>query len=282
MNLQSFLPDKLDAIYGALVGGGVAIIVSFLSNRHALKRLKLELLHQKQQRETERQLALKRETYIPLLEAASSAMSYYGEIATVSMDLIRKPEPINLLSRHVAKLNIVASKEVVEAVNVAHKQIVIGVIKLIKERLAIEAITAQISSVESQIKIYESKSESFNQRFEKHIDAGTGGEQLRDVLMRLASEHQEMVQKLFNQKSSLHMQKAAAELRVSRLAVQDIQKFAPQNKMVLVAIRKDLGLEIDEAWISQLFDASSKEVVTAVEAFHNDIDKLIVQSVADK
>lgn len=277
MNPQLFLPDKLDAIYGALVGGGVAIIVSFLSNRHALKRLKLELSHQTQQRETERQLALKRETYIPLLEAASRAMSFYGEIATVSMELIRKPEPINLLSQHIAKLNIVASKEVVEAVNIAHKQIVIGIIKLFKERLAIEVITAQISSVESQIKLYELKSESFNQRFEKHIDAGTGGEPLRDALMRLASEHREIVQKLFSQKSSLQLQKATAELHVSRLAIQDIQKFAPQNKMILLAIRKDLGLEFDEKWMSQLFDTTSKEVVEAIEVFHRDLEKLIAQ-----
>ena len=62
--IQSFIPEKLDAIYGALVGGclagGVAVVVNFLSHRQALKKLNLELSHQAQQREKERQLTLKR------------------------------------------------------------------------------------------------------------------------------------------------------------------------------------------------------------------------------
>jgi hypothetical protein len=275
MSLLSFMPEKLDAIYGALVGGGVAIIVSFLSNRHALKRLKLELSHQAAQREIERQLALKREIYIPLLEAASNAMSFYAQIGTVSIELIKQPEPLNSLARHIAKLNIVASKDVVDAVNVSHKQLAIGTIKLFKERFAIEAISAQLSSAESQIKLHESRSESFNQRFEKHVDAGTGGKELRDVLIRLTTENQEAVQKLYDQKKDLMLQKATAELNLSRLALQDLKTFAPQNKMALSAIRKDLGLPIDEKWLSDLFDTNSKEVFAAVEVFHRDLENVI-------
>jgi hypothetical protein len=43
MNIHSFLPDKLDAIYGALASGLIAFLTSYLSNRHSLKRQENEL-----------------------------------------------------------------------------------------------------------------------------------------------------------------------------------------------------------------------------------------------
>jgi len=112
MNFQSIAPDKFGAIYGALVAGGAAVIVAYLSNRHAFKRLNLELQHQTEQKERERQFALRRDIYVPLLEAASSAMSYYGQIGTVPSELFRQPEPLNALARQIAKLNVIASKRI--------------------------------------------------------------------------------------------------------------------------------------------------------------------------
>jgi hypothetical protein len=51
MIIQQFLPDKFDAIYGAMVGGGVAMLVNFFTNRNSRKMLSLQLTHQATQRE---------------------------------------------------------------------------------------------------------------------------------------------------------------------------------------------------------------------------------------
>jgi len=274
MNIQQFLPDKLDAIYGALVGGGLAVIVSVLSNRHSLKRLRLELSHQAQQKEIERKLELKRDIYIPLMDAASNALSYYGRIGTVPSELIRNPEPLNLLNRQISKMSVVASKEVMEAVNTAQADLTVGAIKLFKERMAIEQIIGQLSNIESQINFFESQGESLNKRFEKHVDAGTGTG-LVDVLIRLMNEQQQAVQKLYAQKTDLLLQKSAIELNISRQSIKDIATMSVQHRAVLVAIRQDLDLPIDEPWLTQMADRNTKNVVGAIDNFHKDVEKIL-------
>ena len=278
MNLQQLLPDKPDAIYSAAIAGSIAIIVGFFANRHALKRLRLELQHQANQRELERQFSLKRDIYIPLLEAATNATSYYGQIATVPTELIRQPEPLNSLARHIAKLNGVASKEVIESVHLAQKALLIGIVKLFEERQKIDALMIQVSSVESQIKMFESKGESFTQRFEKHIDAGTGDSELRNLLVRFINENQQAVEKLYEQKNHLSLQKVAAELRVTRQAMQDLQRISPLMRTALVAIRKDLGMQIDEAWLAGAFQESSKEISNAMNTFLGNLETLLNQA----
>jgi hypothetical protein len=278
MSIQQFLPDKLDALYGAMVGGGVAMLVNFFTNRNSRKMLSLQLTHQATQREKDRQLTLKREIYIPLLEAASDAISFYGQIGTVPSELIRRPEPLNSLARHVAKMSGIASPEVIEAVYIAQKQLVIGAVKLFNERIPIEVVINQLSSVDSMIKSYEAKSESFNQRFEKHIDAGTGDGGLKDVLMRLTKEHLEVVEKLHQQKSELVLKKSTLEMDISRQATEDMKIIGPQNRAALVAIRKDLGLPIDANWLNNLSDAHSKDVFKAVEKFHQNVEKIIADA----
>src|SRR5438552_8082656 len=58
-----WIPEKVDTIYGAITGGLIALIsgltVSVLTNRYASRRQKIELGHQAEQKERERQYALK-------------------------------------------------------------------------------------------------------------------------------------------------------------------------------------------------------------------------------
>jgi hypothetical protein len=286
MPIQSFAPDKLDAIYGALVGGclagGVAIVVNFLSNRQSLKKLGLEISHQAQQREMERQLSLKREIYIPLMEAFNNAISFYGRMGTAPSELIRQMEPLSALSRHVSKMSVVASKDVMEAVHAASKNLALETLKLMKERMRIEAFYAQIESVESQIKFLESQSASLSQRFEKHIDAGTGSAGLLEMLMQLTKEYQGSLEKLHRQKSELALQKSAVALNVAMLAARGLKAMGADHKAALMAIRIDLGFPVEEGWLSALLDANLKEVIEAVESFSDDLKTMIANSLSGK
>jgi hypothetical protein len=113
MNVPWWLPEKVDVLYGAIVGGLVAFLSSLLTvsftSWHALKRQRIDLAHQAEQKEKERQHALKREIYVPVVEAASAAVAFLAQIPTVPFEALHADNPVVQLARQVARLSLVAS-----------------------------------------------------------------------------------------------------------------------------------------------------------------------------
>ena len=87
-----------------------------------------------------------------------------------------------------------------------------------------------------------------------------------------------MVQKLYQEKSNLSLKKAEIELGISRQSLIDLDALRPHFKAVLMAIRKDLDLPLEESWLNELSDTNSKEIINAVGSFHGKIEKMLADA----
>lgn len=171
MNAPWWLPEKLDALYGAIAGGLIAFLSSFFTNRHALKRQRVELAHQAEQKEKERQHALKREIYVPVVEAGNVAVSFLAQIATLLFEALQGNNPIVELNRHVAKLSLVAPFEVMDAVHAGLAQVAKAYMLLTGERLVIHRFACELASIDAALERWSSLQKSHFDKLEE-IDFG--------------------------------------------------------------------------------------------------------------
>ena len=115
------MPERPDVIYGAAIGGAIALLTAFLTNRNARKRQAQDLNHSSTEKDKERHYTLKRETYLPLLEASSGAIAFVMQIPTVPVEQLRAQEPMLQLARLIARLGVIAPAAVQEPVQKAQK-----------------------------------------------------------------------------------------------------------------------------------------------------------------
>ena len=82
--------DLLSAVPGSVwaglfgTGAVVALFTQWRANRHALRTQRIALDHDAHQRERERQISLRREIYLPALDAMTGLMQALGKLADLS------------------------------------------------------------------------------------------------------------------------------------------------------------------------------------------------------
>jgi hypothetical protein len=266
-----WVPEKPDAILGAIIGGMIAFLTAWLSNRNARKRQAQELSFSSSEKDKERLFALKRETYLPLIEATSAAFGYSVQIATLPSEQVRAQEPLMTMGRLIARLGLIAPKEVQVAVQKTHLQLTALVMKQIGERAVIDKISSDLATIDFEIQLRLDRQKALQQRQEKHIDGQTAD---ADLMRHLFDEHQSAsreIDDLIARKSPLIQKKTSAELASLENATSVIRSLVADATDALVAIRKDLGMATDETWIRQFSEETSKSYSSLVQQFLREV-----------
>jgi hypothetical protein len=271
-----WMPERPDAIYGAAIGGAIALLTAFLTNRNARKRQAQDLNHSSTEKDKERHYTLKRETYLPLLEASSSAIAFVMQIPTVPIEQLRAQEPMLQLARLIARLGVIAPAAVQEPVQKSHKLLTELCFKLINERWVIESVAAELASIDFDVQLRLNRQKELQLRQEKHIDAKTGNDQL---ILHLFEQHRiatREIDELLSRRGPLIRKKLELELELARRAAADILGIAAENCEVLIAIRQELGMSSDEEWIRRFTRASADDYRAATQKFQDDLKKRFV------
>lgn len=273
MNGPWWLPERLDTLYGAIAGGLIAFLSAFLTNRHALKRQKLDLAHQAEQKEKERLHAMKRDIYLPYLGALGSAVSFVARIATVPFENLTVETPLDELGKQVAKISLVAPPEVVEPVDRGHAGLRKISAVLISERQVIQELDGNLKILDASLENLSTEVKAnlatFQRREEhKMID--------KALAQQFAEYHAHLGQqrlKLQEERLALMKQRADLELRLNRLAVKEIRPLRAHGEAALLAMRRDLGMQTDEKRWAQLLSLNVIETDAALDRFYDDVER---------
>jgi len=76
-----------ETVWAALIAAGVAFLTTTLSNRNSRKQLQMQLTHNAGQQKQEREMALRRDVHLPVIEAIVRART---ELLGSSLILILK------------------------------------------------------------------------------------------------------------------------------------------------------------------------------------------------
>lgn len=115
MNIQTMIENIPPAFYGVLIGSLLTIIGVVLTNISNTKRLRLQHEHERQVRNKERDLNMRREIYMDAMEAISAgitAISRFPELNETPEALMKS---YTSLSAKVSKVTIVGQNETIEA-----------------------------------------------------------------------------------------------------------------------------------------------------------------------
>src|SRR5262249_14542483 len=93
------------AIVGTMCAAGSALLAVWLSNRNARRQLAMLLVADKQQRERDRSMAVRRDVYIPAAEAIARIQNVITELADFRADHVAHSRQITADLGSLAKVS---------------------------------------------------------------------------------------------------------------------------------------------------------------------------------
>jgi hypothetical protein len=260
----------------ALLAAVASFSASWLTIRNAQRALRLQLEHDAEGRDRERTMALKRDVYIPIVQAISHAQAMLGQLIDPDRDNNALAEQIAEDLSTMAKIHAVGSEQTISAMMEylkvlapAHFQFMLARADLVSRKQAIARESALMEAAEAAM-----------QRFkefagELHI-AGNGDarvarlKELVDSEVRSHKEHME-------RRAQLIKQQAEAQLVLLDQLVAVLGRLGDLLPDVVLAARRDLDIPLGSAEYRQLFVQQQQAVMQAVRNVQEQLKQLIGQ-----
>jgi hypothetical protein len=274
------MPEKADAIYGPVMGAIIALLsatmVAFLAHRHALKRQIAELEHEAEREDKERQYQLKKETYLPLVESLSEAQAFVAQTPTVEFSQLTTLEtPLMKLCRIVARIELIAPREVVQAVSDSYHSLIKCQLVLLDGRLPIRFIEDALSALGKSIEASGADQKNVIEQIKAAATDQNMSRNLMALLFEINKEREAHIKKQFE----LAQKKSDLEFELVRKSISDMKECRTLGLKALVAVRKEVDLPIDERWLEEYMSRSWTELDDRTNKSRDETQKKIREAV---
>lgn len=261
--LWNWLTSWPDTLAGVVIGSFFTLAGVVLTNRTNLRNMRLQLEHDRCQREKERALSMRRDIYIGASEAISAALSTIGRFGDLSLEHAELMSDYRSKSSQIAKIHIVATEATAIQFVAFTRALGAVFVKLSIERRRLLALRSIMQSHLEQMRNHQAARDQFLERFKHFNVEGAMDDRRLEVLTRgfdfeqegaaaAATAHDEVMEQLRPQHLAFAELCQAEEVRLAALLLP-----------VVASIRTELEQPIDVELYSQAL--SGKPIATRAD-----------------
>ena len=273
-SLLNFLALIPGTFWGVVVGSFFSIGGVMLTNRANQRRLVAQFAHERQLRVSEREHALRKEVYLAATEAIAASISSIGRYVNLDVSYEDLSKTIAERMPTVAKVHVIGSQEVVSGlINVASKLSSV-VQRLSVDRIPLIATKQQIDLLDAQLarsNVERDKLLEFMRNFNRNNETD---KHRWDVLNGEFQFEGNRIAEALKRRAELQTQLVEGQLKYARYCIVSIHELAPVFVPAVVALRKELGLPIDEAAYLKVIQESLERQMEAFDTTLSDARKL--------
>lgn len=261
--------------WGVLAGSFFSLLGIWLTNRASDKRLVSQLNHDRQVKSNEREMVLKKEIYLSAAEAISAGINTIGSFANFAIPDDSITKPYSDKSPAIAKVHIIAGSETVTALSNFMNELASVFLTLLAERAKISKDKYAIDILRKSIDDFSKKRDGTLEMMKQYNLEGIQNPQKWNVLQQNYDFEANSIQTAINQMSDLQKVFFIKQLNFMRLCIEHTQKMNGLIMPLLVAVRRELDLPLDEyAYKLAIEDGIAKQR-KAIERFVDEFSHLI-------
>jgi hypothetical protein len=235
-----------DVVWAALIAAGVAFFTTTLSNRNSRRQLGMQLDSDALQQKLEREMALKREVYLPATEAVVRSQSALARLIDFNTDYVEISRQMTADLAILAKVHLVGSQLTVRALMNFSRELSPAYAEMLILRSPLIIRKRAIDLEQTYLDAAIAEHTRFVQMMKAHNLSGNADQ---TVMNRLDAQCANELKT-----HALHSKKQAAlwkEQRVEQLALierysQLFDTIMPLVPEAILAARRDLQLTLDE------------------------------------
>jgi hypothetical protein len=260
-----------DVVWAALIAAGVAFVTTTLSNRNSRKQLQMQLNHSAQEQDRDRAMALRRDVYLPAVEAVARAHGALGQVANPDIDLTAvSTQLLNDLAT-MAKVHLVASEATVRGLLAFQRALMPAYFELITRRIPLIGRRTAIAAHERLIDSALADQQRFVQMLQQLNLSGSTDVGLRERITAQFVNAQNTFNVHNEQRAELIRAQSADQLSVAARLTEllpVVSQFVPD---ALISARQELELPIDPVEYRRLLQETQQAAQTALNALIQEV-----------
>lgn len=270
MTIISIIESIPPAFYGVLIGSLLTIIGVVLTNMSNTKRLRLQHEHERQLRNKERDLNMRREIYMDAMEAISAGITAISRFSELNETPEALMQSYTSLSANVSKVTIVGQNETIEALANFQIELNGAFLRMMSKRDKFDADLRKSENLENAVESCKEKLVFLSDEITKAKLSNLPNEQLepfqieyekiREELTNLQSQADEIGNKLMQTISSLVQTSMSEVSSLNRLLVP-----------LISLMRTELELPFNEEHFARILEKGNSELENYMASFFQDV-----------
>lgn len=274
MTFISIIESIPPAFYGVLIGSLLTIIGVVLTNMSNTKRLRLQHEHERQLRNKERDLNMRREIYMDAMEAISvgiTAISRFSELNETPEALMHS---YTSLSANVSKVSIVGQNDTIEALANFQIELNGAFLRLMSKRDKFDADLQKSESIENAVKSIKEKLNFLSDQITKAQLSSLPQEQI-DPIQAEFKKVQEELSHLQSQEEAIGNKLMQT---ISNLVRTSMSEVSSLNKLLVPLIslmRTELELPFNQEHFARILEKGNTELENYMASFFQDVHETL-------
>lgn len=269
------LAEKIPATFwGVVIGSFFSLGGVVLTNPANDRRLRAQLAHDRELRNRDRELSLRKDVYLAAAEAISAGLTAIGQLPDLEVPHNQLTAALLEKSPSIAKVHVIAKEETAKAVATLLGELSSAYLGLFAKRAPLIAQKSQIAFLKEQMGDFArernrmlelTKQFNLDGAEDRHRwDVITGNFEFEQRRITEAStEHDTLVADLYAKQLGYMKECVGETIRLSRLLVP-----------VLVAIRTELEMPINVAAYTQVIEGSVRKQEARMDEFLHEVQCL--------
>jgi hypothetical protein len=259
--LLAGISDVPNTVWAALIAASVAFVTTTLSNRNSRKQLAMQLDHNARQQKSEREMSLRREVYLPAMEAVSQIQASMSRLVDVKEDQTALGRIMVDNTATLLKAHLVAEQPTVTALMKFQRAVIPGYVQMLVKRAPLVVRKSQIDLTQGYIDSAMAEHQRIVQLMKEHNISGSTERAAMERLNFQAKQELESHSKYLASMNELNAQQGADVHALGAVLINWLEKHSSLLPEAVLCARRDLELPIDEAEYRRLSAEQQSEAI---------------------
>lgn len=272
--MLEFIKIIPDVVWAAVLASLLTLEGVLLTNRGNNNRLLEQLRHDKDQRDREREMGLRRDVYLKAAESVSKAMSAIARTSNLDITEDELGNDLSESSASFSKIHIIGKYKTVQAVSQFSSELAAVYLLLLTKRVPLLKKKNKISIIDGLIEKSSREREKIIEMMKEQNLQGPAEKRVFDLLNNNFEFEGKRLDDWFVQRDSLNKELLSDRIDFLRECASVYANLSKLLVPVMVTIREELDMTIDETKYRQMMEGETTKQNKVLDDFLKAIKNL--------
>ncbi len=272
------LIEKIPATFWGVVAGAFFTLIGVaLTNRANDRRLREQLAHDRQIKDRDRELSLRKDVYLAAAEAVSAGFMSVGRFANLDISNEEITAGYIEKSPSIAKVHVIAREDTAKAVATFTGELGAVYLRLFAKRIPLVAQKQQLALLKAQMDSFGKERDRMLDLMKQHNLEGSGDQRRWNIIDGNFKFEQQRVEETVKQYNQLAAVLYAAQLKYMEECIGEMAKLTLLLVPIVVTTRRELDLPIDETAYRQILEEGLRKQEVSLREFLDSVQRSVAQ-----
>ena len=281
MVILSFISGLIDkvppSVWGVIIGALSALCSVALTNRAHDHRLKKQFEHEREVKNRDREMALRKEVYLGAAEAVSAGLIAVGQFSNLEIEHEKLLETYLAKAPLISKTSIIAKEETIRAVAIFSGELVATFMRLTLKRAPLLQESKEIVSLKTMVDTFLGGQTQILEHMAQYNLEGLHDQRKWELLQSNFDFEKRRIDEASKKADELSARLFSQQLKFMEECIEEGSRVSRLLVPVIVSIRKELDLPIDENVYGIIIEEQIAKQTAVIREFRQEAHSLVIQ-----